>query len=337
MCIAILNTKGATLKKQLLKNCWDNNGDGAGMLYINDYGMMEVFKEMKSFDAFYDKYSEVKRMYGKRNIVLHFRISTHGGITESNCHPFMVHQDLGFVHNGMIYNVPTSKVHSDTYMFNEVILKKLKEGFEYDDDILDMIEVYIGSGSKLIFLNAYDDYAIVNEKAGHWAMDCWFSNSSYKQVNDWVDYGGVKKQKTNIYGYGYGAWGTYNSDKYWADTAAANDYFYDDKSVADDHVYDDKPASSSKSYSLTDDDGKMYDQCSDCGCHLYDAKEFTAGKCEWCMEEEAILAKKLYNTTHEGICECCETWANVGYNDNYDAFVCTKCEQYLEEDMDLGA
>jgi predicted glutamine amidotransferase len=320
MCIAILNTKGATLKKQLLKNCWDNNGDGAGMLYINDYGMMEVFKEMKSFDVFYDKYSEVKRMYGKRNIVLHFRISTHGGITESNCHPFMVHQDLGFVHNGMIYNVPTSKVHSDTYMFNEVILQKLKEGFEYDEDILDMIEVYIGSGSKLIFLNAQDDWAIVNEKAGHWAMDCWFSNSSYKQVNDWVDYGGVKKAKTNVYGYGSYGYGTYNTKSYWADTPAA-----------------DKPAS--KSYSLTDDnDSKMYDQCSDCGCHLYDAKEFTAGKCEWCIEEEAILAKKIYETTHEGMCECCETWANVGYLANYDAFVCSKCEDSLEKDMgDYGA
>lgn len=320
MCIAILNTKGATLKKQLLKNCWDNNSDGAGMLYINDYGMMEVFKEMNSFESFYAKYSEVKRMYGKRNIVLHFRISTHGGITESNCHPFMVHQDLGFVHNGMIYNVPTSKVHSDTYMFNEVILKKLKEGFEYDEDILDMIEVYIGSGSKLIFLNAQDDWAIVNEKAGHWAMDCWFSNSSYKQVNDWVDYGGVKKAKSNVYGYGSYGYGTYNSKSFWHDTPAA-----------------DKPAS--KSYSLTDDnDEKLFDQCSDCGCHLYDAKEFTAGKCEWCIEEEAILAKKIYETTHEGICECCDAWAKVGYLANYDAFVCSKCEDSLENEMgDYGA
>lgn len=319
MCIAILNTKGTILKKELLRNCWENNGDGAGMLYINDYNMMEVFKEMKSFDVFYDKYSEVKRKYGKRNIVLHFRISTHGGITESNCHPFMVHQDLGFVHNGMIYNVPTSKVHSDTYMFNEVILKKLKEGFEYDEDVLDMLEVYIGSGSKLIFLNADDDYAIVNEKAGHWNLGCWFSNSSYKQVNSWVDYGGVKKQKANIYGYGYGSWGTYNPKTYWADTPAA----------------DDKPAKSSKSYSLTDDDddSKLYDQCSECGMHLYDAKEFESGKCEYCVAEEAVLASQ------EGMCECCDVWGNLGYNVNYDAFVCSRCEKSLEDGLEeeLGA
>jgi hypothetical protein len=233
----------------------------------------------------------------------------------------MVHQDLGFVHNGMIYNVPTSKVHSDTYMFNEVILQKLKEGFEYDDDILDMIEMYIGAGSKLIFLNAQNDWAIVNEKAGHWNMDCWFSNSSYKQVNDWVDYGGVKKPKTNVYGYGSYGYGSYTTKAYWGDTTAAN-----------------APATASKSYSLADDDdGKMYDQCAECGCHLYDAKEFTAGKCEWCIEEDKLLAAKL-DIAHEDICECCDTWAKVEYNASYDAFICSRCETYLEEGIEgLGA
>ena len=319
MCIAILNTKGTILKKELLHNCWKNNGDGAGMLYINDEGDMGVFKEMKSFDSFYNKYAEVKRMYGKRNIVLHFRISTHGGITESNCHPFMVHKDLGFVHNGMIYNVPDSKVHSDTYMFNEVILKKLKEGFEYDDDMLDLIEMYIGAGSKLIFLNANDDWAIANEKAGHWDLNCWFSNSSYKQVNDWVDYGGTKKYKANVYG--YGSYGTYNPKTYWAETPAAN-----------------TPAKASKSYSLTDDnDSKMYDQCSDCGMLLYAANEFIAGKCDYCTSE--VLE---YDTRMEGSCECCNVWANLRYEVNYDTFICGTCEKSLTDeiegyDTELGA
>jgi hypothetical protein len=312
MCIAILNTKGTILKKELLHNCWKNNGDGAGMLYINDEGDMGVFKEMKDFNRFYDKYAEVKRMYGKRNIVLHFRISTHGGITESNCHPFMVHKDLGFVHNGMIYNVPDSKVHSDTYMFNEVILKKLKEGFEYDDDMLDLIEMYIGSGSKLIFLNANDDWAIANEKAGHWDLNCWFSNSSYKQVNDWVDYGGTKKYKANVYG--YGSYGTYNPKTYWAETPAAN-----------------TPAKTSKSYSLTDeDDEKMYDQCSDCGMLLYAANEFIAGKCDYCTSE--VL--EFDDTRMEGSCECCNFWANLRYEVNYDTFICGTCEKSLTDDTE---
>ncbi len=49
MCIAILNTKQTTLKKQLLRNCWENNGDGAGILYINNDNKLEFFKEMNNF------------------------------------------------------------------------------------------------------------------------------------------------------------------------------------------------------------------------------------------------------------------------------------------------
>ena len=202
MCIAILNKKGATLKRELLKNCWDNNGDGAGLLYIDNNKQMNTFKELKSFDVFYQEYTRVKKSYGKRNIVLHFRISTHGKIDETNCHPFLVNDNLGFVHNGMIYDVPTSKDYSDTYMFNETVLKNFTEGFEYNEIILDMIESFIGS-NKLVFLNSNNDFAIVNEKAGHWSNDCWFSNNSYKYVSDYVDYGGTKVYRGSL-GSGYG-------------------------------------------------------------------------------------------------------------------------------------
>jgi hypothetical protein len=67
--------------------------------------------------------------------------------------------------------------------------------------------------------------------------------------------------------------------------------------------------------------------------HLYDAKEFESGKCEYCVAEEAVLASQ------EGLCECCDTWANLGYNVNYDAFVCGKCEKSLEDGLEeeLGA
>ena len=57
MCIAILNKKEATLKRELLKNCWDNNGDGAGLLYIDNKKQMKTFKELKSFEVFYQEYS----------------------------------------------------------------------------------------------------------------------------------------------------------------------------------------------------------------------------------------------------------------------------------------
>ena len=294
MCIAILNTKGVTLKRELLNNCWQNNGDGAGMLWSND-GKMEVFKEMKSFDTFYDKYLDVRKSFGKQNIVLHFRISTHGKINETNCHPFLVEDSLGFVHNGMIYNAPMSDDYSDTYMFNESILKKFKPGFEYDEDVLDLLADYIGNGSKLVFLNSEDDYAIVNEKAGHWNLGCWFSNESYKRVNSWVDYGGVRKQKSSFgYTAGYYGWGYNAYDSY-------GDYYVDDKP--------------SKPKEITSSEY----HCDECECKLYGINEINRGTCDWC-ERELVDAEKV----NEDVCEYCE--CNDGNWDNgYKAYLCGGC------------
>lgn len=252
MCIAILNTKQTTLKKQLLRNCWENNGDGAGILYINNDNKLEFFKEMNNFDTFYDKYIDVRKKYGKRNMVLHFRISTHGKVNTTNCHPFLVNDSLGFVHNGMIYDVPTSTEYSDTYMFNETVLKNFKEGFEHNQTIMEMLEVFIGNGSKLVFLNDDDNYFIVNEQAGHWNLGCWFSNSSYKQVNDWVDFGGIKKKKIQ-----------------------ANTKAYD----------------TPLSWSVWDMDGREYTNqvgsrfCECCDTVLRTDEEIDGGICEWCIED----------------------------------------------------
>jgi len=289
MCIAILNTKQTTLKKQLLKNCWENNGDGAGMLYIDNDNQLKVFKEMKSFNTFYDNYIDIKQKYGKRNIVLHFRISTHGKINKTNCHPFLVDDNLGFVHNGMIYNAPTSTEYSDTYMFNETILKKFKPGFEYDDDILDLLADYIGNGSKLVFLNSNDEWAIVNEAAGHWNMGCWFSNSSYKQVNDWYDFGGIKKQKSTA----KKTTPTFDRTFHWT---------------------------SNENYISA----HQSQYCTGCDMMLSGFKEIEDGMCAWCKEEESI--RELEDMTLD--CELCND-TNGKYNHYYNAYTCEKCDEYL--------
>lgn len=303
MCIAILNTKGVTLKRELLNNCWKNNGDGAGILYAKD-GQMQVFKEMKSFDNFYDEYLRVRKEVSKQNIVLHFRISTHGKVNETNCHPFLVSDQLGFVHNGMIYDVPTSVDYSDTYMFNEEVLKNLKDDFEYNETILDMLESFIGMGSKLVFLNSYDDFAIVNEKAGHWNMGCWFSNNSYKQVNDWVDYGGKKVKKSSM---GYGSFNTYGSFKPYSSPGTSSDI-------------------SKSSFGFHDD---WHDQhtCEACDVTLYGINEINRGMCDWCHEEQTAIAE---NREPEDLDLCENCLSNYGKFDNhFEAHICTDCSQML--------
>lgn len=196
MCIAILNTPNVTFPKSLISNCWDNNSDGAGLIYANA-GTLYTFKELDSVDKFYNHYIDVRRRYPKSKIVLHFRIGTSGGINVDNCHPFNVDKNLAFVHNGIITEL--NGIHpkkSDTNLFNERILQKLPVSFERNGAIMSLIEEYIAS-SKLIFLNANNEAYIVNEDLGkedEKYPNCWFSNTTYKP-SLYYDRGGVKVWK----------------------------------------------------------------------------------------------------------------------------------------------
>lgn len=196
MCIAILNTPNVTFPKSLIENCWDNNSDGAGLIYTNA-GTLYTFKELRNVDTFYNHYIDVRRRFPKSKIVLHFRIGTSGGINLDNCHPFNVSKELAFVHNGIITELNgIDPKKSDTNLFNERILQKLPVSFERNEAIMQLIEDYIGS-SKLIFLNAKNEAVIVNEKYGQEDSkypNCWFSNSTYKP-SAYYDRGGVKVYK----------------------------------------------------------------------------------------------------------------------------------------------
>ena len=187
MCIAILNPNDVTLKKKVLQTCWDNNKDGAGLLYLNK-GVLTTHKEMTDFDKFFSHYLKVRKEHADSQVVIHFRISTHGKIDLENCHPFVVNKEWGFVHNGIISNVARHKDFSDTNMFNRHILQKLPHDWIHNDAIYELVTGYIGS-SKLLFLNTNNDAYIINEEAGVWDMGCWFSNTTYKQSR-MLDVGG---------------------------------------------------------------------------------------------------------------------------------------------------
>lgn len=199
MCIAILNTPNVTFSKSLIRNCWDNNGDGAGLIYTDTKRKsLHTFKELQSVDTFYNKYIEVRRKHPKSKVVLHFRISTSGGVNVTNTHPFNVNDALAFVHNGVITELNGIDKHrSDTNLFNERVLKNLPNGFDQNETIAKLIGKYIGH-SKLIFLNALNQALIVNSGLGQEDpayAGCWFSNSTYKPVN-YYDYGGTRVMKT---------------------------------------------------------------------------------------------------------------------------------------------
>ena len=192
MCICILNTKKAgRLPKSHIKNSWDNNEMGSGLLWTNN-GKLHVFKTYV-YDEYIDKYNQLRDDKDVGSIVLHFRIATSGYKGEHNLHPFLVNDNLGFVHNGVIKGLG-NKDFSDTYEFNDM-LKKFKHDFTTCDMSKYFISEYIGY-SKLVFLNADDKHTIINEELGKWVDGNWYSNDSYKQYNDYSYYGNTKVSKS---------------------------------------------------------------------------------------------------------------------------------------------
>lgn len=198
MCIAILNSNNITFSKSLISNCWENNPDGAGLIWT-DTTTRELFtyKELNSVESYYNQYIDIRRKHPKSQIVLHFRISTSGGVNETNTHPFQVNERLAFVHNGIISELNGKEAgRSDTNLFNANYLQHLPADFLENQALTGLIAKFIG-GSKLIFLNADNEAHIINPNLGKTDAkypNCWFSNSTYEESR-FYDVGGVKVYK----------------------------------------------------------------------------------------------------------------------------------------------
>lgn len=192
MCIAILNN-GKKITRQELSNCWVSNDDGAGMLYI-DNGKLAIFKQPnrdgynvsgRDFDTFVKEYDRIYKLSKASNmpILIHFRIATHG-LDPAYLHPFLVSDNVGLIHNGIIYGYGTRDV-SDTYEFTAELAtlpESLTRNVEFLDNqfISNAILDKLDSSNKVVFMDSTGDYRVFNAQLGHWSNGNWFSNDAYK-------------------------------------------------------------------------------------------------------------------------------------------------------------
>ena len=206
MCIAILNN-GKKLSRQELSNCWVSNDDGAGLLYV-DNGVLKAFKQPNhdgfnvagaDFNKFVNEYDRVYAMsqHSKMPVLLHFRIATHG-LDPAYLHPFFVSDNVGLIHNGIIYGYGTRDV-SDTAEFaNE--LATLPNTMTHNVDFLDNAFISnsildkLESSNKVVFMDNTGEFRIFNAQLGHWSKGNWFSNDAYKTRKTY--YGSTEKKST---------------------------------------------------------------------------------------------------------------------------------------------
>lgn len=218
MCIIVYKPNTSNFpKKDILKNCFSNNDDGAGYMYAVN-GKVIIRKGFMKFKEFWDDLGKTRKKYGD-NIpcVMHFRISTQAGINPTITHPYPVSDrlddlrqlrsvaDVGVAHNGIIDFTSDYKAldRNDTMSFVLDYLSLIADRKDWytDDSKRKLIANLIGVHNKLAILSG-DGHC---ELIGDFISDtdgCMYSNYSYTidysraksfpaiTEKDWEDYYG---------------------------------------------------------------------------------------------------------------------------------------------------
>jgi len=194
MCIIAIKPAGVKMPAaSTIENMWYNNNDGAGFMYAKG-GDVHIRKGFMTLSAFKDAIKKLEKEVDVVNtpIVLHFRITTHGGTSPGNTHPFPVTEKvpllqmtkskapLAVAHNGIINIKPSQKGISDTmeYIISQLApLYQLKKDFYRQSAGKKLVYNFIKS--KMAFL----DGAGRIETVGDFITDkdgLLYSNNSYK-------------------------------------------------------------------------------------------------------------------------------------------------------------
>lgn len=205
MCIIAAKPAGVKMPgTETIRRMWYANRDGAGFMYAAD-GKVRIEKGFMKLSDFESAIGRLAARYDlcALPLVLHFRITTHGGTKPSNCHPFPLTRSIsklqalgccasiGVAHNGVIPIVPRYGI-SDTMEYIATQLAPLAEALpDFCDSpaALELIENAIHS--KMVFLTDSGKLTTV----GHFIEDggVLYSNGSYYASRSYSGPGKAKK------------------------------------------------------------------------------------------------------------------------------------------------
>lgn len=196
MCIAVYKPMGVNFpSKRTIRACFNNNPDGAGFMVATGE-TVEISKGYMGFTEFWKELRASRERYGEdKAYVLHFRISTQGGVRQDCCHPFPLSSemsdlrklrtssDIGVAHNGIISLTSSygkGVDYSDTMSFITEYLSLIIKDRDYykSKETLKLIEKLCGS--RLAILDKTGHCELVGDG---WRADnnVWYSNDSYHE------------------------------------------------------------------------------------------------------------------------------------------------------------
>ena len=216
MCVAVIKPKGVALpSKEILRNCFYSNPHGAGYMYV-DNGKLHIKKGFMSFKTFYKSFIN-EGFTEEDNLLIHFRIATHGRIDGGNCHPFPITSKISFmrkvdntfngygmVHNGIFdydkkyYEYFDKKnIASDTMLFSLLLdnfLQKQNEDEDVEKVIDKLYTLYTGMEQAIAYaikkdkkeLEQYINEFLYGNKVA--VMD---DMGNIKKFGKWINYKGI--------------------------------------------------------------------------------------------------------------------------------------------------
>lgn len=214
MCIIAAKAAGVPMpSRDTIKTMWEGNSDGAGLMYV-EKGQVHIekgFMKYKDFTKVLDRL-EKRLDLAATPVVLHFRITTHGGTKPENCHPFpitdnvgalkklTINSDLGVAHNGIIPITPRKGI-SDTMEYIASQLAPLKKAMpRFYENKWAMLLVKNAIESRMAFLTKEGKLYTIGDFVEDEGI--LYSNTSYR--------GRISRFRDFTYGsYGVDEWETY--------------------------------------------------------------------------------------------------------------------------------
>lgn len=212
MCIiAYKKANTAMPTKKVLKECFENNPDGAGFMYRDNINSPIIID--KGYLNFKGLWKALRyKVNDKMEVVIHFRLGTSGEENKENCHPFPVSRNydklisldikvnMALAHNGVLLKYAEKEsLFSDTQHFIAKTFSHISIMGNWGSPIVkDYIKKVIGTDKIVIF-----KYNQETELIGLWNEDrdtnIHFSNYTYKYgrygIDGYITY--------NDYGYHY--------------------------------------------------------------------------------------------------------------------------------------
>lgn len=187
MCLAIYQSLGAQTPVTRLVEAARSNPDGFGYAFVRNSlktgrPFIQVEKFLKFDDRAIEQYMHDVNTYGDDSpFLIHFRMTTHGGVSIKNVHPFTMKDGGAMIHNGIIDNpIDEPQGMSDTRFFVRRFIDTLPESWQWDQVLVTAVARYADVyWNKLVFLWPDRSYLIMGEDKGHWDDGVWYSNKSY--------------------------------------------------------------------------------------------------------------------------------------------------------------